>query len=62
MIRQLLAKFRQHKKEEPRKETCDHCKHLYYIPKKDKFMIYNMNDIYEMIDILKSPYKENMGN
>lgn len=29
MIGQLLSKFRQHKKEEPRKETCDHCKHLY---------------------------------
>ena len=30
MIRQLLSKFRQHKKEEPRKETCDYCKHIYY--------------------------------
>lgn len=27
---------------------------------KDKFMIYDINDIYEMIDILKSAYKENM--
>ena len=29
MIKELLAKFKR-KKEEPRKETCNHCKHLYY--------------------------------
>lgn len=29
MIKQLLAKLKRRKKEEPRKETCNHCKHLY---------------------------------